>query len=137
MAHISYSKNGNNPLTKLLGHNPVVLKNWMALLDSFYHNCDLDRNLQEEVRRTIAHLIGCAYCASHGCPAKSIEDIKTRIAVDFAKKVIQTQKQITKQDIEPLVEHFSEKEIAELCAYICCAIGLGRFGATLNVDVSI
>jgi hypothetical protein len=35
--------------------------------------------------------------------------------------------------------HFfpQRKEISELCAFICYGIGLARFGAALNVDVSI
>lgn len=135
MAYISYSENGNNPLTKLLGHNPILLKNWMTLLESFYQNCDFDPQLQEEVRRAVAYQIGCAYCMSHGCPTQIIEDIKTKAAVDFAKKVIQIQRQITEQDIAPLKNYFSEKEIAELSAFICYGIGLARFGAILNVDV--
>lgn len=136
MAYISYSENGDNPLTKLLGHNPELLKNWMTLLKSFYQCCSLDRQLQEEVRRTVAYQIGCAYCMSHGCPAQLIEDVKTKTAVDFAKKVVQTQSQITELDIESLKGHFNEKEISELCAFICYGIGLARFGAILNVDVT-
>ncbi len=135
MAYIAYSENGNNPLTKLLGHNVVLLKNWMILLDSFYQHCEFDPALQEEVRRAIAYQVGCAYCMSHGCPTPVIEDVKTQRAVDFAKKVVQTQQQITEQDIEPLKEFFSEKEIAELCAFICYGLGLARFGNILNVDV--
>ena len=137
MAYISYSENGDNPLTRLLGHNPILLKNWMALLASFYESCDLDRDLQEEVRRAVAYQIGCAYCMSHGCPTQFIEDIKTKVAVDFAKKVVQTQQQIKEEDLAPLRAHFSEKEIAELCAFVCYGIGLARFGAVLNVDTSI
>lgn len=137
MAYISYSENGNNPLTKLLGHNPELLKHWMTLLDSFYHHCDLDRKLQEEVRRAVAYEIGCAYCMSHGCPTQYIEDEKTKMAVDFAKKVVQTQRQITQSDIDLLKDHFSEKEISELSSFICYGIGLARFGTVLNVDVSI
>jgi len=137
MAYISYSEHGDNPLTKLLGHNPELLKNWMNLLNSFYQSCKLDRSLQEEVRRAVAYQIGCAYCMSHGCPTQFIKDVKTKMAVDFAKKVAHTQNQITEQDIVSLKEHFSEKEIAELCAFICYGIGLARFGAILNVDVSI
>ncbi len=136
MAYISYSESGDNPLTKLLGHNPELLKNWMTLLDSFYNSCDLDRKLQEEVRRAVAYQVGCAYCMSHGCPTQLIEDVKTKVAVDFAKKVIQIERQVTEQDIAALKEHFSEKEIAELCAFICYGMGLARFGAILNVDVS-
>lgn len=137
MAHITYSENGDNPLTQLLGHNPELLKNWMLLLESFYQNCDLDRQLQEEVRRTVAYQIGCSYCMSHGCPTQIIEDMKTKLAVDFAKKVVLTQRQITEHDIAPLKEHFSDKQIAELCAFICYGIGLARFGNALDVDVAI
>lgn len=135
MAHISYSENGNNPLTQLLGHNPILLKNWMTLLNSFYESCSFDPALQEEVRRAIAYQIGCAYCMSHGCPAPVITDPKTKTAVDFAKKVARTEQQITQQDIAILKGYFTEKEIAELTAFICYGIGLARFGAALNVDV--
>ena len=61
----------------------------------------------------------------------------TTIAVDFAKKVAQTQQKITEADIEPLKTHFSEKEISELSAFICYGTGLARFGNILNVDASI
>ena len=87
MPYISYSENGNNPLTKLLGHNPTLLKNWMMLRESFYESCHFDCALlqEKEVRRAVAYQMGCAYCMSHGCPKEFIEDIKTRIAVDFTK----------------------------------------------------
>ncbi|HEY5259390.1 MAG TPA: hypothetical protein VIJ46_02000 [Rhabdochlamydiaceae bacterium] len=136
MAHIVYSENGTNPLTQLLGHNPVLLKNWMSLLDSFYQHCDLDPQLQEEVRRAVAYQVGCAYCMSHGCPTQIIEDVKTKAAVDFARKVVEVQRKITPEDIEGLREFFTEKEIAELTAFICYGIGLARFGAALNVGVT-
>lgn len=135
MAYIPYSENGTNPLTQLLGHNPEVLKNWMNLLECFYQSCDLDRQLQEEVRRTVAYQMGCAYCMSHGCPTQSIEDPKTQVAVDFAKKVVQSQRPITESDIALLKKYFSDKEISELCAFVCYGLGLARFGAILNVEV--
>ena len=134
MAHISYSENGDNPLMKLLGHNPVLLKNWMQLLDSFYQSCSLDRELQEEVRKAVAYQIGCAYCMSHGCPTILIKDPKTKIAIDFTKKVLQLERQISEPDIALLKECFTEKEISELSAFICYGLGLARFGAILHVD---
>jgi len=134
MAYISYSENGTNPLTKLLGHNPKLSKHWMKLLDSFYQSSDLDRDIQEEVRRAVAYAIGCTYCMSHGCPTSMIEDDKTRAAVAFAKKVVEVQRPIVEADIEVLKAYFSEKEISELCGFICYGMGLARFGAVLNVD---
>src|SRR5579871_5665357 len=52
MARIEYSKNGNSPLQRLLGHNHEVLKKWDLLLDAFYQFSNFDPQLQEEVRRT-------------------------------------------------------------------------------------
>lgn len=137
MAYIKYSENGDSPLQKLLGHNDEVLKNWDQLLDSFYKFSSFDPKFQEEVRRAIAYQVGCAYCMSHGCPSPIIEDKKTKAAVDFARKMAQTQFPISQEDIDKLREHFSDKEIAELCAFISFGTGYARFGASLGVDASI
>lgn len=133
MAYISYSKNGDNPLTQLLGHNADLLKSWMQLHQTFYEKCSFDPLLQEEVRKAVAYQIGCAYCMSHGCPAPLIEDPKTKAAVAFAKKVSQTHLPMTEEDISTLKLHFTEEEIAELCAFICYGVGFARFGHTLGV----
>ena len=135
MAFIQYSEIGDTPLQKLLGHNVEVLKNWDRLLESFYKYSSFDPALQEEVRRAIAHQIGCAQCMSHGCPTPLITDIKTKAAVDFARKMAQTQLPVTKQDVDQLKEYFSDQEIAELCAFIAFGTGYARFGASLNVDI--
>lgn len=137
MAHIEYSQDGDSPLQKLLGHNQMVLKNWDQLLNSFYQFSSFDPTLQEEVRRAVAYQIGCAYCMSHGCPSPLIEDKKTKAAVTFARKMAQTHLSITKDDIDALKEHFTDKEIAELCAFIGFGTGYARFGAALAVDTKI
>lgn len=62
-------------------------------------------------------------------------DIKTKAAVDFARKMARTRLPITKQDVDRLREYFSDHEIAELCAFIAFGTGYARFGASLNVDV--
>ena len=135
MAHIEYSKNGKSPLQKLLGHNPEILKNWDLLLDAFYKFSNLNPELQEEVRKTIAHQIGCAQCMSFGCPSPLIKDPKTKVAVDFTRKMAQIHLPISKEDIDKLKIHFKDSEIAELCAFIAFGTGYARFGASLSVDV--
>ncbi len=135
MAFIEYSENGNSPLQKLLGHNPEVLKKWDLLLDTFYKFSSFDPTLQEEVRRAIAYQIGCAQCMSFGCPSQIIKDPKTKLAVDFARKMAQTQLPISKEDIHGLKKYFSDREIAELCAFIAFGAGYARFGASLSVDI--
>ena len=134
MARIEYSKNGNSPLQRLLGHNQEVLKKWDLLLDAFYQFSNFDPQLQEEVRRTIAYQIGCAQCMSFGCPSQIIQDPKIKAAVDFTKKMTQTTLPISNEDIEDLKKYFSDKEIAELCAFIAFGTGYARFGAALSVD---
>ncbi|MCF7852195.1 MAG: hypothetical protein K9M07_03025 [Simkaniaceae bacterium] len=135
MARIEYSENGNSPLQRLLGHNLEILNKWDLLLDTFYQFSSFDPQLQEEVRRTIAYQIECAQCMSFGCPTQNIQDPKTRVAVDFARKMAQTTLPISEEDIEKLKNSFSEKEIAELCAFIAFGTGYARFGAALSVDV--
>ncbi|MDP1608465.1 MAG: hypothetical protein Q8L98_04020 [Chlamydiales bacterium] len=135
MAHIEYSENGNSPLQRLLGHNQEVLTKWDALLNTFYESSSFDPQLQEEVRRAIAYQIGCAQCMSFGCPSQIIQDPKTRAAVDFARKMAQTTLTISKEDIDRLKEHFNDKKIAELCAFVAFGTGYARFGAALSVDI--
>jgi alkylhydroperoxidase family enzyme len=135
MAHIEYSENGSSPLQKLLGHNQEVLSKWDLLLDTFYQFSSFDPQLQEEVRRAIAYQIGCAQCMSFGCPTQNIQDPKTKAAVDFARKMAQTNLPISKEDIEKLKEYFRDNEIAELCSFIAFGTGYARFGAALSVDV--
>ncbi|MBI2810169.1 MAG: carboxymuconolactone decarboxylase family protein [Candidatus Melainabacteria bacterium] len=135
MAQIKYAEVGESPLQKLLGHNPEVLENWDRLLAAFYQFSSFDPQLQEEVRRAVAYQVGCAYCMSHGCPTQIIEDKKTQAAVSFARKMAQTHLPITSEDIDALRVYFSDKEIAELSAFISFGTGYARFGAALDVDV--
>lgn len=135
MAHIEYSKTGNSPLQRLLGHNEEVLKKWDLLLNTFYQFSNFDPELQEEVRRAIAYQVGCAQCMSFGCPSPTIQNPKIKTAVEFARKMAQTTLPISAEDIEKLKKHFRDKEIAELCAFIAFGTGYARFGAALSVDV--
>lgn len=136
MPYIPYSKEGDSPLEKLLGHHPKILKIWNQLLKTFYSHSSFDPLLQEEVRRAVAYQIGCACCMSHGCPTPDIQDPKIKVAAHFAKKMAQTHLSITQQDIDTVKVYFTDKEIAELCAFIGFGTGYARFGAALNVDAS-
>lgn len=134
MAYINYSKSGDSPLQKLLGHNPEILKKWNLLLETFYQCSNLDPTLQEEVRRAIAYQIGCAQCMSYGCPSQLINDPKKKAAVEFAKKIAQTNLPFSKEEIDQLKVHFNDAEIAEIAAFAAFGTGYARFGACLAVD---
>lgn len=49
----------------------------------------------------------------------------------------QVQMPVSREDIEKLKKYFSDKEIAELCAFIAFGTGYARFGASLGVDIAI
>lgn len=105
------------------------------MLNAFYKFSSFDPELQEEVRRAIAYQIGCAQCMSYGCPSQIIKDPKTKAAVDFARKMAQTQLPMAKEDIDKLKMYFKDNEIAELCAFIAFGAGYARFRASLSVDI--
>lgn len=71
----------------------------------------------------------------NGCPSQMIKDPKTKAAVDFARKMTQTQQPIAKEDVDKLKIYFKDNEIAEPCAFIAFGTGYARFGASLSVDV--
>jgi len=51
---------------------------------------------------------------SYGCPSQMIKHPKTKVAVDFARKMIQVHLPISKEDIDKLKTHFKDSEIAKL-----------------------
>jgi alkylhydroperoxidase family enzyme len=75
---------------------------------------------------------------SYGCPSQvDFEDPKIKVAVDFARKVMQTDLSVAQEDMDLLKMHFKDSEIAELTAFIAFGMGYARFGAVLSVDAPI
>ena len=62
MTRIKPSQYGNSPFEKLIGHNKIVLEKWTALEIALFTETKLDKNLLEQVRRTIAFENECEYC---------------------------------------------------------------------------
>jgi alkylhydroperoxidase family enzyme len=63
-----------------------------------------------------------------GLPHKRIE-----AAVVFANKVIEDHHSVTDDDFKTLNVHFTEQEMAALCAYIAFIGGANRFGAMVGL----
>jgi alkylhydroperoxidase family enzyme len=136
MARISFSHVGRSPFQNLLGHHPTILECWNALENAFFSSTTFSGEFKEEVRRTLAYLNGCEYCMAKGSPSEHIQDVRTLAAVNFAKRFCHDHRGISDQDIEELKRHFTEPEIAELCALLSFFCASQKFGASLALTPS-
>ncbi len=136
MARLAFSNVGNSPFQRLLGHNPNILKHWNELENAFFSSNTFSHELKEEVRRTLAHLNGCAYCMAKGKPSEHIQDQKIKAAVAFAKLICKNHENILDKDIDSLKQDFTDQEIAELCALISFFCASQKFGSSLALTQS-
>lgn len=67
-----------------------------------------------------------------GKPAETHEEKET-LAAEFALLVAENHTEVDDDIINVLKEKFSEKEISELCAFICFIIASQKFGAVLGL----
>ncbi|EJQ53628.1 Uncharacterized protein BWINRASL_01257 [Bacillus mycoides] len=119
MERITLSNIGDTKFQKLLGYNPDILNSWSTLENTLYSTGTLSAELKEQVRRTLAFGNECSYCMAKGKPddIQKIEEIS--VAVTFALAFVHDQKAIDDNMFYILKQYWTEKEIVELCAYIC------------------
>jgi alkylhydroperoxidase family enzyme len=133
MARIDFSRCGDTPFQRLLGHTPEVMTRWAALEQALVGSPGLDAALKEQVRRTLAFANGCRYCMAKGPPDRNQADMRASLAVGFAQLVGQDHRSITGAQFDVLRDAFSETEIAELVALICFFTAAQMFGAVLDL----
>ncbi|WP_427181791.1 carboxymuconolactone decarboxylase family protein [Paenibacillus sp. TC-CSREp1] len=134
MPIISFSATGDTPFQRLLGHQPAVMQHWNALGDVLEGNSLLSAKLKEEVRRTLAQRNGCLYCRAKGQPDPNPEEIAISMATGLAELFLQTGGNVDRAVFPVLLEHFTEAQISELCAWICFTIASQWFGAALRLE---
>ncbi len=61
MKSISLSNSGKSPFQRIIGHNPSILENWIALENEFLSHPTIDPDLFEQVRRASAQALECRY----------------------------------------------------------------------------
>lgn len=136
MAKIAFSFHGDTPFQRLMGHNPEILKHWNALEYAFSNSSTFSADFKEELRKTLAWLNKCEYCMAKGKPSDNIEDEKTKHAIHFAKLFSQDPSQISENNFSDMKHHFTEPEIAELCALIVFISASQKFGSGLNLQAT-
>lgn len=134
MPYIAYSSAGQTAFQRLLGHNEDILESWNRLGRQFEDPGKLSGELKEQVRRTLAFGNGCEYCKAKGKPDERQEGERQSLAVAFADMFVRHRATINKMTFDVLKQTFTDKEIAELCAYICFTTASQSFGALMNLQ---
>ena len=134
MSRISQSNNGSSPWERLLGHTPTILERWIALENAFFSSDTFSPELCEQVRRALAFGNGCEYCmAKAGRPDEKLPDPRISLAVGFAQLFVRDHREIDEGIFSVLKTEFSDKEIAELFAYMSFICASQMFGASLDL----
>jgi alkylhydroperoxidase family enzyme len=126
-----------DPFYSILGHRPEILDAWRRLDHVLLGDPSsaLPTLLKEEVRRSLAQGIGCAFCASvGGLPQDAHPDPKETLAVAFAQQVIEHRGDIDDAVFAVLREEFDDAQIVELCAWICFKFGANVLGSLMRLD---
>jgi alkylhydroperoxidase family enzyme len=126
-----------DPFYSILGHRPEVLEAWRRLDHVLLGDpsSTLPVLLKEEVRRSLAQGIGCAFCASvGGLPQDAHPDRKETLAVAFAEQVIENRGEIDDAVFNVLREEFDDAQIVELCAWICFKFGANVLGSLMRLQ---
>ncbi|MEE6131666.1 carboxymuconolactone decarboxylase family protein [Bacillus sp. 1780r2a1] len=134
MSRIELSRVGFTPFQRLLGHNVDIMNKWSDLGDELEKTLSLSTQLKEEVRRVLAEKNGCAYCKAKGAPNWKQQDEKTMLAIAFTDVFLKEKESVPDTAFVVLKEAFNDKEISELCAFICFTTASQYYGAMLDLQ---
>ncbi|MDP4553485.1 carboxymuconolactone decarboxylase family protein [Alkalihalobacillus macyae] len=134
MPRISFSENGSSPFQHLLGHNQKVMAEWNNLGEVLEADGSLSSMLKEQVRRTLAQENGCEYCKAKGRPEPHLFDEKTSVSVGFAQAFLSYRGDMPSSVFNVLHTTFDDKEISELCAFVCFTTASQFFGAITGLE---
>ncbi|RKS97422.1 alkylhydroperoxidase family enzyme [Chryseobacterium defluvii] len=134
MTRIPFSENGNTAFEKLIGHNVTILHNWNQLEETFWQSTSLDKELLEQVRRTMAFENGCEYCMVKGGKADfDSSEMKISIAAAFAELFCKDHHSIISGHFDLLKEYFTDQQISELCTFISFINASQKLGKIFNL----
>jgi alkylhydroperoxidase family enzyme len=128
-----------DPFYAVLGQRPEVLAAWQNLDRTLLGDASstLPVALKEEVRRSLAQGIGCAFCASvggDGGPPAERPEPKEALAVAIAEQIVENRGDIDDAMFGVLREEFSDQQIVELCAWVCFKFGANVLGSLMRLD---
>jgi alkylhydroperoxidase family enzyme len=134
MPRINFSEYGDSPFQQLMGHNQQIMKEWNTLGGILESDGALSSGLKEQVRRTLAQENGCEYCKAKGRPSPNTFDEKTSLAVGFSEAFLYYRGSMPTSVFNALHDSFTDREISELCSFICFTTASQYFGAIMDLN---
>lgn len=140
------------PVEAAAHHNGVLMASGAleTVVDKRWH--ELDRNLRWLAVQATSAAVGCSWCIDFGYyesvssgmdPRKihgvtrwhdsGIYDVRERLVLEYAEAVNSTPSTMTEDLAARLREHFSDKQIVELAAWIALENNRSRFNAGLGL----
>lgn len=134
MPRLEQATRAGTPYFNVMDHRKEISKKWMEMDEFLRFSGRLDSDLKEEVRRAVAQLSGCKFCASLGDPKPHYDDPRVAAAVRFGEAVAQSPTGISDAVFDDLREHFDAGEIVELSCWVSFMYGAEMFGAIMQLD---
>lgn len=134
MPRLEQATRNGTPYYNIMDHRSDISRKWKEVDELLRFKGRLDPELKEEVRRAVAQLSGCRFCASLGDPKPGYDDARVAAAVRFGTAVARDPKSISDEDFDALRQHFSAEEIVELSCWVSFMYGAEMFGAIMNLD---
>jgi len=140
--------------TGSLAVHPETFKIWWAEEGQVFEGGNLNRGFKELLAAVVAHERGAAICIAWHTTSAAIEDVdperfgiaadfddrkdelpdEERIAIEFARKSVESPAEVTDEDVERLRDHgYDDADIVEITTTACTAAKFANFALTLDI----
>lgn len=140
--------------TGVLAQHPETFKNWWAEEGQVFEGENLGRGFKEFLGAVVAHERGAAICIAWHTTSAAIEDVDAdrfavaadfdarkdelpddeRVAIEFARKSVESPADVTDADIAELRDHgYDDADIVELTTTAGTAAKFANFALTLDI----
>lgn len=140
--------------TGVLAQHPETFKIWWAEEGQVFEGGNLSRGFKELLGAVVAHERGAAICIAWHTTSAAIEDVDAdrfaiaadfdarkdelpedeRVAIEFARKSVESPADVTDADIEELRAHgYDDADIVELTTTSGTAAKFANFALTLDI----
>ncbi|GAB4148445.1 MAG: carboxymuconolactone decarboxylase family protein [Sphingomonadales bacterium] len=145
------AQTGDSTGMRVLAHRPDIVRHFVGFYWPLQTEGLLGRKLVELMRFAVAQINQCQSCLSAryqdsfdegltealiaALPEAETSDLfspREKAAIRYAQKMASDHFSVGDEDFIRLHEHFSEKEIVELCMDVAQFIGIGRTFAVLD-----
>ena len=140
--------------TGALATHPETFKIWWAEEGQVFEGGNLDRGFKELLAAVVAHERGAAICIAWHTTSAAIENVDPerfavasdfderkeelpddeRVAIEFARKSVESPDEVTDADVQRLRDHgYDDTDVVEITTTACTAAKFANFALTLDI----